>query len=305
MTEVGEKWTLVEEWVQPPEEVYEVLLSAPRRRRDYVGGFHNWLFWACCEIKRRCPSVDARTLYLWLEKAAASYRDRGIPAREIRDAITNSAASSSAGPEDLPASHKLPRDNALIEQIERHVSLEDLPGLWAPRSLPPAVVLEKLYRPDDYLCLAPGADQYPVLRFCRWWCNLSVARLDSMSMIVPNPMFLRPGVKKSGGKSWRTLDNTGPRRYQVIEFDEGVKEDQIKRHIWLSQYAYLVLLVDSGGKSIHGWYRAHAVLSDQQNFFAQATRVGADPVMWTRCQYTRTPGAIRSGLIRQPVIYFA
>ena len=40
-----------------------------------------------------------------------------------------------------------------------------------------------------------------------------------MPLIVPSPMTAPMGRKKSGGLSAHTLDNTGPRKFLVVEFD--------------------------------------------------------------------------------------
>lgn len=94
-------------------------------------------------------------------------------------------------------------------------------------------------------------------------------------------------------------DNTGPRRYLIIEGDppeaseaEFHKQAAILRH--LGKFAPLVLVVDSSGKSFHGWFDCTGATEEQQReFFAYACTLGADPRMWTPCQFTRMPGGMR------------
>jgi hypothetical protein len=122
--------------------------------------------------------------------------------------------------------------------------------------------------------------------------------LSRAQYIVPNPMSGIVGV--SGGKpSGRCIDNTGPRRYLIVEGDppnssdeEFHKQAAILRH--LGKFAPLVLVVASRGKSFHGWFDCTGATEDQQReFFAYACTLGADPKMWTPCQFTRMPGGMR------------
>jgi hypothetical protein len=107
--------------------------------------------------------------------------------------------------------------------------------------------------------------------------------------------------------SSRCLDNTGSRRYLVVEFDEG----EIDTHaalLWhLAQYAPLVCCVHSAGKSLHGWFHVEGEPEERiEEFFAYAVSLGADPATWTRCQLVRLPDGRRNGESprRQAVFYW-
>ena len=167
----------------------------------------------------------------------------------------------------------------------------------------------------------------------------SCLELSRCSFIVPNPMTAYSGLNQDGEISCRTLANTGPRVFLVLDFDfsrydrsgtiKTVWYDAIERcsargitpqdmcagAIGALSAASgpgprlpLSMVVDTGGKSLHPWYWS-AGLSDAElwDFMRLAVSLGADPVTWVRCQWVRMPGGVRNesgSLRRQPVIYF-
>jgi hypothetical protein len=73
----------------------------------------------------------------------------------------------------------------------------------------------------------------------------------------------------------------------------------------LANLAPLAMVVDSGGKSLHGWFRCKGV--DQEclsNFFTKATSLGADPMTWNPCQLVRLPWGVRDTGKPQEVLFF-
>jgi hypothetical protein len=131
------------------------------------------------------------------------------------------------------------------------------------------------------------------------------ARVNDLELIVPSTMTNAFGVNQDGRKSHRCLNNTGSRRFLVVEFDCGTYDQQASR-IWrLSRLAPLVMVVWSGGKSLHSWWSATAAAeSELEKFFRLAVSVGADPHGWCRCQLMRMPQGLRSNGSRQRVVYF-
>jgi hypothetical protein len=77
----------------------------------------------------------------------------------------------------------------------------------------------------------------------------------------------------------------------------------------LSKYLPLVLIVDSAGKSLHGWFYCDG-LDDAEggrlhSFFGYAVKLGADVKMWGSYQFSRMPGGTRKeNGQRQRVLYF-
>ena len=119
-------------------------------------------------------------------------------------------------------------------------------------------------------------------------------KLARQQFIVPSPMLRKIGRAKDGHVSSRTLENTGPRRYLVVEFDKGALDQQAALLLNLASHAPLALVVHSGGKSLHGWfYCAGQSEEELRKFMRYAVNLGADPATWTRCQLVRLPGGLR------------
>ena len=148
-----------------------------------------------------------------------------------------------------------------------------------------------------------------------------------MQFIVPNVMASLKGKTKEGKDSVRCLDNTGERQFLVIEFDIAaagywrpyMKEWQARGiSTFDAQAALLVYLatkdvprfrltmaVNSGKRSLHGWFRCQGISEEQTRaFITRAIRIGADPATWTKCQLVRMPGGTRDNGARQQVHYF-
>jgi hypothetical protein len=141
-------------------------------------------------------------------------------------------------------------------------------------------------------------------------------------------MSARQGRKKDGlGFSEHSLDNTGERRYLVIEFDPckwgdltpeqreryGSEEqyrdvkfnEQAALHWYLATLAPLALVVHTGGKSLHGWYICQGQQEDHLlRFMRHAVELGADHAHWLKSQFVRVPDGLRENGKRQRVIFF-
>jgi hypothetical protein len=77
----------------------------------------------------------------------------------------------------------------------------------------------------------------------------------------------------------------------------------------LADYAPLVLVVHSGGKSLHAWLACRGQEdATVHRVFTYAVRLGADPATWTRCQLVRMPDGTRrvkgGGFARQSVLFW-
>ena len=94
----------------------------------------------------------------------------------------------------------------------------------------------------------------------------------------------------------RTLANTGPRWYLVVEFDTGSLDSQAARLWHLATIWPLAIAVFSGGKSLHGWFpcrgESESPTESLAKFFNYAVTLGADTATWTRSQFVRMPDAI-------------
>ena len=91
----------------------------------------------------------------------------------------------------------------------------------------------------------------------------------------------------------------------VCEFDTGCIDDQAALLLHLAEKAPLVLVVHSGGKSLHGWFLVRGQPDMRvERFFRYAVSLGADRATWTRSQFVRMPDGVRDTGERQAVYFF-
>jgi len=128
--------------------------------------------------------------------------------------------------------------------------------------------------------------------------------LMHLQFIVPSPMSAITGLTKEGKKSKHCLTNTGPRRFLVVEFDNGTTDEHAALLLHLATFAPMVCAVHSGGKSLHGWFYVDGQSDDKVlKFFGYAVSLGADHATWTRCQFVRMPDGKRDNGKRQTVFF--
>ncbi|HEX7516264.1 MAG TPA: hypothetical protein VF345_03145 [Chthoniobacterales bacterium] len=119
--------------------------------------------------------------------------------------------------------------------------------------------------------------------------------MDNHSLIVPSPMTSETGLTQSGRESCHSLDNTGPRRFLIIEADRGSLDQQAAVIGHLGAHAPLAAVVFSGKKSLHGWFVCGRTPEETLfRFIRYAVSLGADKKMWLRSQFCRIPDGRRS-----------
>jgi hypothetical protein len=166
--------------------------------------------------------------------------------------------------------------------------------------------------------------------------------LHTCSFIVPSPMTDFTGLTQDEPrrKSAHTLDNTGPRHFLINEMDFKAIDGNGNPTIWaplikgwqtagitiadacmaillhLALTAPLVMIVSSGGKSLHGWFRALGYSEEKLYIWMRyAVSLGACRAPWSRSQFVRIPDGTRysedplerirgKGLRRQEGLYF-
>jgi hypothetical protein len=118
-------------------------------------------------------------------------------------------------------------------------------------------------------------------------------------------MSARFGMTQEGKPSEHCLDNTGPRRFFVVEQDNGGPHQQVSVLSYLAQFLNLVLVVYSGSRSTHGWFFVEGLPeADLHQFMNLACRLGACHSTRTKSQFVRLPGGIRDHGRRQRVLFF-
>jgi len=161
--------------------------------------------------------------------------------------------------------------------------------------------IDALFPGNPLLCVGKSATEFATRPREVWR-----GRLAELSLIVPNPMKSKTGLTQDGRRSEHCMDNTGPRRFLVIEQDRSSENEQAAVIHHLAGIAPLALVVHSGGKSLHGWFYCQGRPEEElRRFMAYAVHLGADRATWPRCHFVRQPGGRRSNGNHQEILYFA
>jgi hypothetical protein len=270
---------------------------------------------------------SAEVHYLVRETAVRRGRPRHQADQEVRSSLINAHRWLSGinvkvdGPRRLILRNAATDWKAVHQIVMGESTLEGLMD-WSSE-LPPDTesALKEIYQLEDLLCCGEEMHSARTQSLADWLAE----GLSELKLIVPNPMTKAMGVNQQGRASARCLDNTGPRKFLVVEFDfapgKNAECDQIIEalentgrtiadmnaalHSRLQEYLPLGMVVYSGGKSFHGWYPCKGVTEeDQGKFLRYALSLGADPMMFTSCQLARMPWAWRDNGKEQKVVYF-
>lgn len=283
------------------------------------GGVHQWLFTMSLQLHGHLAADEIVKVLT----SAVVHCGRPVDGREIRDAVnaasevkkagrigarvsTNNTQSSEVSFSGKP---KWPAVNT--HERERIISASPIPeavlGIMSPhliegKSPPMKWFLQQMFTPGSLLCVGESSRVFVTRPLERLLCS----DLRTTEFIVPSPMSASYGITKQGKRSMHTLSNTGQRMYLVTEFDNGTADEQ-SALIWhLRNFAPLVMVLRSGGKSLHAWWACAGVDEAKvMKFFQYAVSLGADPATWTRSQFVRVPQGWRADKqARQQVLYF-
>ena len=271
----------------------ELLENAPK-----AGETHRWLAQVAGALK---AVKSAESCFKFLRRCCDELvHHRQVPDSEIRQAIEFAYGSKSLCVLNKAyRSHKWPKPDC--DFIKQTLSTTE-PLFDASKSTGhiSEFVLSKLFRPTDLVCtgrttaLTTVRLQDDAIRDAHW-----------LQFIVPNPMLGLFHFNKEGKKSKRCQNNVKLRRYLVTEIDSTdlSKHDQARIITKLSTLAPLVMVVDSGGKSLHAWFFAEDMSDqDQIRFFSVACMLEADPKTWDVCGWVRMPGGNRYDEGKPPVM---
>ncbi len=234
---------------------------------------------------------------------------RYVPDREIRDAVNNSQSTAwtrDGAKQAFQRGDFVERDSATVAErwpkfcpAMRDARIADAlaAGACFDRFEDDDCddVIDDLFPGVEWLCLASGHPATARSRRREKWL-FEAGRCD---LIVPSPMTGPSGKRLDGKLSHRCLENTGERRWLVIEFDSGTMREQAALH-WhfaecssINGWPRLKLVVFSGMKSLHGWYGPVGSEDVARTMMEYAVIHGADTATWTRCQLVRLPGGLR------------
>lgn len=127
--------------------------------------------------------------------------------------------------------------------------------------------------------------------------------LSRCSLIVPAYMTSKWGRTQNGKRSMHTKENTGPRRFCVCDFDEPDSDHHASIIWYLRQFWDLAMVLSSGGKSLHAWFKVDP--KHEEAFWRSAGEYGADLALArNHSQFVRLPLGTRDNGKRQSVFYF-
>jgi hypothetical protein len=151
--------------------------------------------------------------------------------------------------------------------------------------------------PDGLICVGKSAMHFHTARI------KDFRNLMDVAFIVPCYMTSKYGTTQAGKRSMHALDNCGPRRFCVCDFDEP-SSDHHASIVWHLKQTYdLVMVLSSGGKSLHSWFNVPE--DEEERFWKTAIPLGADPaLMRNRSSFVRMPLGMRDNGARQGVFYF-
>lgn len=247
------------------------------------GRGHSWLFRFALHF-RHYHTEEA--CFRLLRACADEWRDRIVPDAEIWKAVRK---AYSATAEEARQTGAVPWPDPNPEAIARVLGSTNSGIGLTPLDISAQRILSALFNFDELVCAGYAQHDGVTATLQEIFPNA-----DRYQYIVPSPMASRTGRNQEGQESFRCLANTGPRRYLIIENDAATKEEQAKILTHLSGLLPLALVVDSGGKSLHGWFwTADVSEPDIRLFMEYAVHLGADPHTWVRCQWVRMPGGTR------------
>jgi hypothetical protein len=248
-------------------------------------GVHSWVFYAACRLVEAGISDEQA-----VEIIASMMTRSPNPASEIEDAL-----KSARGEQNRSALRWPLVNDEQIEAITRDgMRIRDF---WEASPFPLRAGanhaedgIDILFPCNPWLCIGRSERLFRTQRREKWR-----GRLDKYQLIVPSPMTSEMGLTKNGRKSVHSLDNTGPRRFLIIEADRGSLDQQAAVIGHLGAYAPLAAVVFSGSKSVHGWFVCKGTSGEALlQFMEYAVSLGADKRMWLPSQFCRIPDGRRS-----------
>ena len=247
-------------------------------------GVHRFVFHAACR------AVDAgMTNEQAIEMIEAMMTRNPNPPSEIEDALRSARGERKPSAPQWPVVNE-EQVQAIAEDGMRVIDFWQASPFEMQKGENRAEeIIDILFPGNPWLCVGRSARLFATQRREKWR-----GRLDRFSLIVPSPMTSQTGLTKDGRTSCHTLNNTGPRRFLIIEADRGSLDQQAAVIGHLGSYAPLAAVVFSGSKSLHGWFVCKGASEDTLlRFMRYAVLLGADTRMWLRSQFCRMPDGRR------------
>lgn len=199
-----------------PRSIRAILHSCPTRGE----GLNNW----CIRIAHRLHRCGFAISESSMEALIDAHAGAGIKLGEALRAIRKSHPANPRT-HTTQACPKWPQRN--LAEIEKIALMNPgLPGLRAVSEVPgdslqTVEILENLFPGNPLLCIGVTLENCETLRLSEWRTIV-----EGNQFIVPSAMSARVGKTQDGRESYRTMSNTGPRQFLVVEFDFREKDSQ-------------------------------------------------------------------------------
>lgn len=174
-------------------------------------------------------------------------------------------------------------------------------------------LLEALYRPTDLLFMGPS--EMPGIKgrsllTAEQWLFYFRRKCAPPPHIIPNPLTGESAPTRAGDKTTLRGDRCVEAfRFAVVEFDNLGREDQLA--FWAGAKLPVHALIDTGGKSIHGWVAIQDIqtleewdLKVKMDLFDDLlVPLGVDGSCKNAARLSRMPGHRRDGKVWQRCLY--
>jgi hypothetical protein len=173
-------------------------------------------------------------------------------------------------------------------------------------------ILRTLFPNNPWLCFGVAEKTHDCMKLDDW---ISLEYPSRWEYIVPSPQLDRTGLTDDGRPSTHAKANCGTRRFLVVEFDfeperwqaQGIKvrDAQATLILYLAKVRKPVMVVSSGGKSLHTWFLVEGMTEpDLEPTFRDLQIIGADPRTFLISQFVRMPDGTRTNNgARQSILY--
>lgn len=152
-----------------------------------------------------------------------------------------------------------------------------------------------LWQPNDYIWIGDVWDTGVSDKKNKSFHFATTAEWKSRQVNLYANHYATGSSFKSGSVDRITSNIKTP--YTIVEFDSLSPDPETNKRMGAALLKYLrevgkfdlAMVVDSGNKSVHGWF--HNTLSEEDRFFLR--QIGADPQSMRASQPVRLPGGIR------------
>ena len=208
--------------------------------------------------------LDPEQIYFDIRRSIPAGARR-VPDNEIRKTIQKASRDYQGGTfTSRPRSKPVIRDGrAALQKIIDQAQIEDPVDLWEASPIrllddPTAdavLLLNTLFKSDDLIFIGDRHDRGIIgqtIRTATEWSEYFQTGGKTSPFIIVNPLSGESASTKGGDKETLRGDLcVEDFKYCLVEFDNLTHEDQVK--FWAAVKLPVVALIDSAGKSIHGW----------------------------------------------------